>query len=291
MLQALAGKFSKLWRHPGFREKPLVVAGRGLGLAWHVLRGRETLIHLTPAGERLHVPAGRRYTSVTIYLMRDRSEPELAMLDRLIGPGGQMLDIGANIGIYSLRAASLVGRAGRVIAVEPGREALLALRANLALNDMPQVTVLPVALAAEEGVAQLYHVPLGNDPQAFSLLPQSGSVTSEQVVTRTLDSILRDAGVTRLDLIKMDVEGLELAVLRGGADSIARLRPMIIFEINAAAALQANGASHDVFDLLIAAGYRIHRVEAGRLVPIDRQPDDHGNLLAVHPQGPQPRIP
>ncbi|MGK7869557.1 FkbM family methyltransferase [Falsiroseomonas sp. E2-1-a20] len=289
MLQALAAKLNKLWRHPGFREKPLVVTGRSLGLGWHVLRGRETLVQLTPDGERLHVPAGGRYTSVSIYLMRDRSEPELALLDRLIGPGGQMLDIGANIGIYTLRAATLVGRSGRVIAVEPGREALRALRANLALNDMPQVTVLPVALAAEEGVAQLYHVALGNDPQAFSLLPQKGDVASEQVVTRTLDSILDEVGATRLDLIKMDVEGLELAVLRGGAASLARLKPMIIFEINAAAALEANGASHDVFDLLLAAGYRIHRAEAGRLVPVDRQPDQHGNLLAVHPDGPQPR--
>jgi hypothetical protein len=154
---------------------------------------------------------------------------------------------------------------------------------------MPQVTVLPVALAAEEGVAQLYHVPLGNDPQAFSLLPQDGSVPSEQVATRTLDSILVEAAITRLDLIKMDVEGLELTVLRSGAESIARLKPMIIFEINAAAALEAHGASQDAFDFLRAAGYRMHRVEAGRLVPIERQPDSHGNLLAVHPQGAQPK--
>ncbi|UPY35788.1 FkbM family methyltransferase [Sediminicoccus sp. KRV36] len=289
MLQGLAGKFRKLWNHPGFREKPLTVTGRGLGLGLHILRGGETLIELTPAGEKLHVPAGGRYTSVTVFLMRDRAEPELAILDRLIGAGGQMLDIGANIGIYTLRAATLVGRTGRVIAVEPGREALLALRANLALNDMPQVTILPVALAAEEGVAQLYHVPLGNDPQAFSLLPQEGSVPSEQVVTRTLDSILEEAGVTRLDLIKMDVEGLELAVLRGGAQSIARLKPMIIFEINAAAALEAHGASQDAFDWLVSAGYLIHRLAGDRLVRITTQPREHGNLVAVHPAGAQPR--
>ena len=289
MLRTLSGKVRKLWRHPGFQARPFTVLARGLGLLAHVLRGRQTLITLTPAGERLLLPVGARYTSVTLYLLRDHAEVELGWLDRLIGPGGHMLDIGANIGIYSLRGATLVGSSGRVIAIEPGQQAQTALRANLALNRMPQVTVLPVALAAEDGVGKLYHVALGDDPQAFSLMPQENSVPSEQVVTRTLDSVLHEAAFTRLDLIKMDVEGLELEVLRSGATALTRLKPIIIFEINATSVPTEPDGAQGAFMWLSAAGYRMHQLVAGRLVHVPRQPAGHGNLIAVHPEGAQPR--
>lgn len=290
MLETLAGKLTKLVNHPGFREKPLVVIGRGMQLAWHILRRHACLVQLTPAGEKLLLPADTRYTTVSIYLMRDRAEPELAFLDRLIGRDGQMIDIGANIGIYTLRGASLVGPKGRVIAIEPGRQALAALRANLALNDMPQVTLLPVALAAQEGKAQLYHVELGNDPQAFSLLPQQGGVPSEEVETRTLDSVLAEAGFARLDLIKMDVEGLEPVVLAGGAKGLAKFKPMIIFEINAVTPLDDAPHTQDAFDWLNAAGYLIHRLVSGELIELREKPVEHMNLIAIHPEGAQPMM-
>ena len=288
MARSFQAKLGKLWSHPGFQAKPVAVLFRGAGLAWNVLRGVPPVISLTEAGERLRLPADFRYTTLTAYLFRDRVEEELGILDQLIGPGATMIDIGANIGLYTLRGASLAGRSGRVLAIEPGSQVLEVLRANLALNDFPQVRLLPVALAAEEGRAQLFRVPLGDDPQAFSLVPQDGEIPSEEVVTRTLDSVITEEGVTRIDLIKMDVEGLEPQVLKGGADSIGRFRPMVIFEINAGQIHLPEGQA-DAFQWLVGAGYRIAQLRDRRLVPVAAQPEGHGNLVAIHPEGAQPR--
>jgi FkbM family methyltransferase len=288
MAQSFQAKLGKLWGHPGFQAKPATVLLRGAGLAWDVLRGVPPVISLTEAGERLRLPADFRYTTLTAYLFRDRVEEELGILDQLIGSGANMLDIGANIGLYTLRGASIVGPTGRVVAIEPGSQVLEVLRGNLALNDFSQVRLLPVALSSEEGRAQLFRVPLGDDPQAFSLLPQDGEIPSEEVVTRTLDAVVAEEGLTRIDLIKMDVEGLEPQVLKGGAGSIGRFRPMVIFEINASQ-VHAPEGEVDAFRFLVEAGYQIAQLRDRRLVPVSTQPEGHGNLVAIHPEGAQPR--
>jgi FkbM family methyltransferase len=284
----MIGKLAKLVTHPGFRAAPVTVMARGVALAGHVALRKSPVFPLVPGGPRLTVPADLRYTTITAYMMREHAEPELAALGRFLGPAGVFVDAGANIGLYSLMAAQIIGPSGRVLAVEPGEESLARLDANLALNSLPQVTVIRAALGAEPGTARLFHVELGHDPQAYSLLPEGGATESETVPVTTLDLLAQEQGLTRLDALKLDVEGSEPMILAGGRATLARFRPIVIFEVNTPIAL-ARGDAGASFEMLTGMGYRIHRLDGAALVPLTAMPAEWGNLVAVHPEGPQPR--
>jgi FkbM family methyltransferase len=284
----MMGKLAKLVSHPGFRAAPGTVMARGVLLAGHVLLRKPPVFPLLPGGPRLTVPADLRYTTITGYMMREHTEPELAALGRFLGPGGVFLDAGANIGLFTLMAARLVGPGGRVLAVEPGRESLARLDANLALNDLPQVKVVRAALAAEPGHAPLFHVALGDDPQAYSLMPEGGATESETVPVTTLDLLAAEAALTRLDCLKLDVEGAEPLILAGGRGTLETFRPIVIFEVNTPIAL-ARGDAAASFAALTSIGYRISRLDGAALVPLAAMPAEWGNLIAIHPEGPQPR--
>lgn len=132
----------------------------------------------------------------------------------LIGPGMRVVDVGAHIGLYSLLAAKIVGSNGSVIAVEPepGNFDLLSL--NVRTNGLTNVRPLDVALADRVGTAALC---FGEHTGAYSLVGGGASVT---VPVTTLDVVAEEHLSGRIDLLKIDVEGAEMAVLRGGEKTI-----------------------------------------------------------------------
>lgn len=284
---SLFGKFRKLAAEPGFKAQPLAVLARGARLALHAATRTAPRFRLTPDGPWLTVPADLRYTSVTAFMLRDWVEPELHHLPRFLKPGSTFLDVGANIGLFALRAAALVGPGGRVLAVEPAAISADRLEANLALNAFAHVVVTRAALSDHEGLAQLRHVELGNDPQAWSIMPEAGGAEAEQVRTTTLDALAAQQGLARLDLIKMDVEGAEPMVVAGGRATLARFRPAIMFEINSGPSV-ARGEGTLCFDMLRGLGYGIFALNPGdgALTPVAEQGTAHGNLIAIHPDGP-----
>jgi FkbM family methyltransferase len=289
----MIGKLRRLLGHPGFRAAPIAVLGRCVTLAWALRRGRAPRFRLVPGGPLVEVPADWRYTTVANYLMREHAEPELAALHRFLSAGDVLVDVGANIGLFTLLGAHLVGPGGRVLAVEPGRVSIGRLEANLALNTLPQVSLVRAALADAPGEMALYHVALGDDPQAYSLLSDGSDMAREMVQVTTLDRLAEAEGLTRLDCIKIDVEGAEPMVLAGGEATLARFRPIIIFEVNAPIGLgDAEGAdsASAAFAALRGLGYTMFRLEGAALTPCARPPREHGNLIAIHPEGRQARF-
>jgi len=164
-------------------------------------------------------------------------EPELREIFRaVLLTGGVAVDVGANVGWHTLLMARLVGDEGRVLAAEANPSVRGRLHNNLKLNRFTQVEVIPFAIADTEGIVDFY------DPEADNSDPGNGHVVADgappkretiRVETRRLDTIVSMANVERLDLIKIDVEGFEWPVLKGGEQSIAKFRPHIIFEYNA----------------------------------------------------------
>jgi FkbM family methyltransferase len=182
------------------------------------------------------------------------------MVRKHLSPGSTFVDIGANFGIYSLMAAPVVGSAGHVIAVEPNPEALKLLQANLAASDAGMVGVAPVACSDAESTLDLYVAPQGNTGET-SLSKTNASQEGEashvyKVRARPLDDIIRESGVTRVDAIKIDVEGAEYLVLKGAQQTLDRYHPMLLVEI-VERQLQAMGTSSaQVKEFLRAHGYR-----------------------------------
>jgi FkbM family methyltransferase len=212
-------------------------------------------------------------------------EPELRDIMRaLLPPGGVAFDIGANVGWHTLLMARLVGAAGRVVAVEANPSICDELRRNLRLNRFGQVEILAHALGAAEDTMPFLDVRADDPGAASGHLVVSGDPGGPTVAVRVrpLDAVVREAGIERLDLIKLDVEGFEWPVLQGGRETIARFRPPVLFEYDAAYAARAGGYAPPLWEFFSGQGYRLYAVGRNwaERVELARWPDC-ANLLAL----------
>jgi FkbM family methyltransferase len=156
--------------------------------------------------------------------------PEEDVTVRLLRPGDQVLDIGANIGYHALRWAQHVGPDGMIFAFEPVPPNYEALLTNLALN--PGLAVEPHQLALGDGAATLA---LSSDRPGITSGSYSAKNTNAggfEVRQQTLDEWAADRDLSRLRLVKLDVEGWEAKVLEGATTTIRHHRPHLMLEWN-----------------------------------------------------------
>jgi FkbM family methyltransferase len=170
-------------------------------------------------------------------------------LEKVLRPGMTFWDIGAHVGFFSLIAARLVGAQGRVHSFEPMPENRRQLGRSVASNGFVNVTVHDVALAAAEGEATLH---ASDSTSEWTLVEALGAGTGVSVHCRTIDGLAGSIGPP--DVIKIDVEGAEADVLRGGVRLLESRRPAIIVEFSSADALRASRElfPHCTFDALSA---------------------------------------
>lgn len=137
-------------------------------------------------------------------------------------PGDTVVDVGANAGVYTVATARLVGPEGRVVAIEPNPVVLGRLAANVRQNGFEdRVTILPIAIA-DHTARGLVVDQSGNSTVArIQVLAEGESIPSGTVGVRTLDDALEDLGIARVDVLKIDVEGLERAVMDGAERTLA----------------------------------------------------------------------
>jgi FkbM family methyltransferase len=194
------------------------------------------------------------------------------------------VDAGANVGLYSVVAGHRVGPAGRVLAFEPQAHLAPLFRENLQLNGLANVVLESVGLGSAAGVANLYQVTEHDVQGTLRLRADERSMGEvQQVPVRTLAVALRDRGVVLVDGMKIDVEGAELDVLRGGAEWLAATPPrFILFECFDALLRRFNDRSADLIAFLRDRGYTIFRQRRARWAPLG--PDGAGavgDLLAL----------
>jgi FkbM family methyltransferase len=134
---------------------------------------------------------------------------EYELVQKLM-PGMTVLDVGASIGIFTLKASRIVGPSGRVIAVEPDPESFDCLQKNLAANGVTNATAINVAAWNNFGSLEL-NVSV-NPVSRFIVVPEAQVV---EVSAMPLDNVLPSRGVYALDFVKMDVEGSAMEVLEG----------------------------------------------------------------------------
>ena len=132
---------------------------------------------------------------------------EMALLAARLPPDGTFVDIGANVGLYTLNAARHLGHGGRILAVEPGPEAGRRLRYNLSLNPTTAtITLADCAIGAQEGVLGL-HMDASNLGGSSLVRDHGGPSTPVRV--RPLVDVLNEAGIAGIDILKIDIEGAE----------------------------------------------------------------------------------
>lgn len=166
-----------------------------------------------------------QYIGRSLDLYGEFSEGEIDLFKQLSKPGQVIVEVGANVGAHTVFLAQQVGITGRVLAYEPQRLVFQTLCANLALNNIANVLAFQQAVGAAQGEIV---VPLldWRREQNFGGLALGQYQEGERVPMITIDSL----NLQRCDLIKVDVEGMEMDVLRGATSTIARTRPFLYVE-------------------------------------------------------------
>lgn len=208
----------------------------------------------------------------------------IQLMDDFLKPGSVFVDIGANIGLMSAIASQMVGETGKVIAVEANPKTLELLNQNLELNHCKNVEVIPDALGSEAGSALFYENWQVNRGGA-SLLSQ-GDEQGVEVRVRTLDEVLSGQ---RVDLIKIDVEGFELEVLKGGLQTLNASRPVLIVEVSDERISEKGVSPVEIADFITGLGaYQLFKQKGtkerrSKLIPISGHNDlpKHDNIIAI----------
>jgi FkbM family methyltransferase len=191
-----------------------------------------------PGGGRVSMKYGEEIARLLL-LHGAYEAAELTMVRHLAAPGSTAIDVGANIGMYTVALATAVGREGAVLAFEPVPQTSERLRANLSLNELTNVEVVAAAAGASRGIADIR---LANDSAYASIVNVkkgrgTGKIISVRIVT--LDETWEEQGRPVVSFCKIDVEGAELSVLEGAARMLAACRPALLLEADQGAELDA----------------------------------------------------
>lgn len=201
----------------------------------------------------------------SIYLIGAFEWSTALALDTLVKPGDTVFDIGANIGAHTLPIARKVGSNGRVFAFEPTAFAFEKLQKNLSLNPdlRDRVDACQTMLSDDphSGVREEIYSswPLrataGHHPKHQGQLTATAGASTD-----TIDSFVERKGISRLDLIKIDVDGDEYPVLHGGIETLRRLRPTILLELAPWVHVEQGNSFAEMIELLADLGYSLEKV-------------------------------
>jgi FkbM family methyltransferase len=225
-----------------------------------------------------------------IYVAGCVDPSEFAFLDHVLEPGMTFLDAGANDGIYTVFAAKRVGGQGTVWAFEPSARELSRLRHNLELNHLA-ARIFPLALADCSGQAELsvgaYEHAGHNTLGAFAY--QTEMESKDLVEVRRLDEVLNEDPLARLDIMKIDVEGAELRLLRGALETLRKYRPVLLFEVSEGSLKHQGGSPRELLALLHTENYLIYTFDRVTGLPVPAAPGVFAeNMIGYPSEKPMP---
>ncbi len=195
-------------------------------------------------------------------------EPDVGWMGRrLLRPGDTVVDVGACFGYHSLDFAARVAPGGRLYAFEPQAGVFALLQQNLRANSLANVQAECMALSDGDGALELHCFP--DLDVGYASITNRGRRDARTITCRaqTLDSYLKQHHIPDVTLLKLDVEGAELLVLRGASTLLGSPRPpMWIIEINRETAAAAGYRPEDLLCLLHSYGYTFYRPVWGKLL-------------------------
>lgn len=186
-------------------------------------------------------------------------------IKQLVQPGMKVLDVGANIGYFSLLLARQVGASGHVWAFEPTQAYGQRLREHLQINQLEsRVTVVPMALSDHRDQAE---ISIGEASATLHPLDNAPARGCETIQLRKLDELVDELGIDRVDLVKVDIDGHEPAFLRGAEKTIRKHQPIMIIEFFQGNLDMAGGDVRQLKEQLETLGYRLHSDRTGEPYP------------------------
>lgn len=211
---------------------------------------------------------------------------EQCFLKYYLKKGGIFVDIGSNIGLFSLIAAKIVGEKGRVYSFEPTPETFFRFKQNIELNKKENIYPYNIAISNQTGLQDLSISHDGYDAWNSLGKPSAGEdIERIKVNTLSFDEFINQFNIEKIDLIKIDVEGWELNVLNGGQHYFNKSNSAaILIEFGDINLQNAGFKSKELYDLLLSFGYNLYRFDCSKHLLIReslREEYPYCNLIAL----------
>ncbi len=198
---------------------------------------------------------GASYVDACIIACGIFEEQSTQAVKRLVKHGDIVLDVGANIGYYSVLLSKLVGDKGKVLCFEPTEHYRTVLNMNLEANYIHNAEVFPFGLSNKN---QQLEIQIGSSSAS---LHNPGSLPSERnelITLRTLDNFMENRCLERIDFIKVDIDGHEPLFLEGAWKTLEKYNPLILLEISHLHYLEAGYTAWNFYETLTTKGYKIY---------------------------------
>ncbi|CAN1210390.1 FkbM family methyltransferase [Tumidithrix helvetica PCC 7403] len=225
-------------------------------------------------------PSLRSIVTCVLLAQGDWFEAEMELWRDRIQPGMTVIDVGANVGVYTFSAAQRVGKSGKAIAIEPFSGCVRCLEETRRVNQLEWVSIHAGAASDRHGTAQL-SLNSASELNELAIAEDSTSQSGrfETVACFTLDSLIERENLSRVDWLKLDAEGHEMQILAGSERLLKEFAPSILYE-NVAVDRASNTA---VADFLQQQGYQLfrYRPHLKQLLPIHSAEELQGNLNLI----------
>jgi len=173
-----------------------------------------------------------------------------------------VIDIGANIGIFSTYAAI---RSNRVISIEPDIRNFSRLEENLALNNITNATALNVGLGCRAGKKRLYRV-VESNPGMNRVMDKEIDAPYTEIQIETLDRIIENLNISKIDIVKIDTEGYEMNILNGAINCLEKFKPSMMLEIDDRLLRLQSSSTLEILHFLKGRGYDIYDITNERII-------------------------
>lgn len=193
-----------------------------------------------------------------LYFLGEYEKAELTSIAVFLKHDSIFIDIGANIGLYTLYASKIIKENGQIISFEPFLENFKSLAKNVELNGVSNVRLEKMAIGKKEGVIKLYYDEKEKNLGMVSSIYQ-GKGAREEVKLISLDSYLKNEQFTKIDLIKIDIEGFEHSALLGMRNTLTKFHPTLLIEILNTYKSVTNKSECD--QLLTVLGYKKYFID------------------------------
>jgi len=268
------------------RHSPALARFEGL---WALLRpAYKKMLRSTSGGRGVHA----RVNGVDDFWFVNRHsyaitwEPEeYAALDRHVKPGMTVFDVGAHDGLYTLALAKRVGAHGRVVSFEPSPDTFEVLRTNVANNGFSDRVRTENCLVGDREAEVDFHwvadesSPLNSAATGVEHLASAEARTIRRPMI-TLDAFCAREGITP-NLIKMDIEGFELNLLRGAQETLRSASPILFMELHPVSLNNLGQSVDELSEFLKGLGYSIGSVTGGPLPTVPDPCDSTFNIAAL----------
>jgi FkbM family methyltransferase len=202
------------------------------------------------------------------YLYFGYSEKGADKLYDLIKSGMTVLDIGANIGGTALSFSKIVGKEGAVIAFEPDAINYQKASHNISLNDSSTIKLMNIGLGNENKTYKLYAV--NDENRGMNRILEHSSIHPyTEINVRKLDDVIAEAGIKKVDLIKIDVEGFEMNVLQGAVSVLKTCKPVLFIELDDNNLVAQQSSAAQLIAFLHGLNYIVYSAETNALLEAD----------------------